>query len=236
MPMSQITPDFDWRAHALAKPWYVLTYRNQDAVNFVLGSFTRPGKVGFAVGWQGACLFADPADVVVSHLNTDFHPWEIWQAEPRRMLRMQPAAAMEGSEEPAYLWVRSFEVVARMPRGFEYGPHGAAVTRLIDHLGSLDPHPPLDDALTDPAYRAAFSELSTQLENTAIPDHARWLAQDIFKKRAMANPGLGADSRVRHRAFTNSYELHMGDLIAAVLTGLELPRPIADYWGLTASA
>lgn len=232
--MTQTTPQYNWRARALAKPWYVLTYRNQDAINAVWGKFLYPGKVGVSLDWQGACLFSDPADVVLPSFDKRRHPWEIWRAEPRRSLRMQPEASMRGEgTKPTLLWVRSYEVVERMPYGFEYGPTGGMVSGIIEHLGSMNPHPPLAGALADPAYRAAAAEVKSQ--TGATPDHARWLAHQVFENHALANPGLGAESTDRYRAFKGDYESHMGDLITATLAGVDLPAPITEYWGLPPS-
>ena len=129
------------RADIASRPWYVAAFRGRDVINPQPFAKLRPGRRLVSLSWNGFRLFDEPSHMI-GFGYAFCMPWDVWQVRPLRPLRYQATLVPEFATRQ--LRARRIEVVAPMPPGFEFGPNGWAVRRIVEQLAQSPPRPLTD--------------------------------------------------------------------------------------------
>ena len=159
--MTDMAPmDAQASAEISSRPWYVAAYGGRDTINIQGFAKLRPGRRVTSRAWNGFRLFEEPADMANFGKAHGFMPWEVWQVRPLRVLGSEPMLRHEARQIRA----RQLEVVRCMPLGFEFGPNGRNVRRLVEELAQTQ-----DKQRDDRTLRAEYEIAMTFLEDQRGP-------------------------------------------------------------------
>ncbi|MFB1299588.1 hypothetical protein ACAG24_029205 [Mycobacterium sp. pW049] len=214
-------------ADIAARPWYVAAYRGRDTINIQGFAKLRPGRRLTSLAWNGFRLFEEPVDMVNFGKAHSFMPWEVWKVKPLRVLGHEPKLRHEARQIRA----RQLEVVGCMPPGFEFGPNGWNVRRLVEQLARAQ-----DKQRADRTLRSEYEIAMTFLEDQRGPggwlhDARVSLAYDYLDSLA-SGPSNGPFGRWKH----HGRKMPAHTLIDAAVAGLPIPAVITRHWGLDQNA
>ena len=149
------TLDAQARADIASRPWYVAAFDGRDIVNHQPFGKLRPGRRLVSLSRNGFRLFDKPSHLI-GFGYAFCMPWDVWQVRPLRPLRYQPTLVTDFATRQ--LRARRIEVVAEMPPGFEFGPNGWVVRRIVEQLAQSPPRPVTDH----PDYEIGLTFLEDQ--------------------------------------------------------------------------
>ena len=214
------------RAEISSCRWYVAAYDGRDATNPQMFAKLRPKRRLTSLTWSGFRVFEEPAYMVNFGYAHLYLPWEVWEVKPKRVLGYEPSLLHEARQIRA----RHLEVVQCMPPGFEFGPNGANVRRLVEQLARTQRQPPPADRRPDPDYEAAMTFLVDQRGPTSWLHDARVsLARTYFDclvSGSVTGP-IGRGTRQTAAA------IPAHTLIEAAVSGLSIPEVVNRKWGLS---
>jgi hypothetical protein len=217
------TLDAQARADIASRPWYVAAFRGRDTVNPQPFGTLRAGRRLVSLSWNGFRLFDEPSNMIGFGYAHLYMPWEVWKVKPLHSLRY------EGTSVPDFatrqLRARRIEVLEPMPPGFEFGPNGWAVRRIVEQLAQSPPRPVTDH----PDYAVGLTFLADQRGPlNRLHDSRAALAHTYLDCLASGSP-TGPIGRWKHHlpADTPVFEL-----LDAAVAGLQIPEAVALRWGL----
>jgi hypothetical protein len=222
------TMDAQARAEIFSRPWYVAAYRGRDAINPQAFARLRPGRRLTSRTWNGFRVFEEPANMVNFGYAHQFMPWDVWEVRPLRVLGYEPMLHHEARQIRA----RRLEVVQCMPPGYEFGPNGQNVRRLVEQLVQTQRKQP-DDRRLHPDYEVAMTFLEDQRGPSSWLHDARVSLAYTYLDCLASGSATGPTGRwTRHVAA----EVPARTLIEAAVAGLSLPEVITRHWGLNQGA
>lgn len=150
------------------------------------------------------------------------------EVKPLRVLGREPMLRHEARQIRA----RQLEVVGCMPPGFEFGPNGRNVRRLLEQLARAQ-----DKQRDDRTLRSEYEIAMTFLEDQRGPggwlhDARVSLAYDYLDSLASGSSAGPVGRWKRHGA--GRMPAHI--LIDAAVAGLPIPAVITRHWGLDQDA
>lgn len=209
-------------AEISASPWYVAAHRSRDAINVQEFSKLRTGRRLISRSWNGFRLFEEPAYMVNFGYAHLYLPWEVWQVTPIRVRGYEPMLHHEARQIRA----RGLQVVRRMPPGFEFGPNGSNVRKLVEQLAQA--HPP-SDRRPHADYEMAMTFLEDQRRPGSWLHDARVSLAHTYLD--VLTSGSATDPIGRWDRHTPA-NLPAHTLIDAAVAGLSIPEAVTRHWGL----
>ena len=217
------TFDAHARADIASRPWYVAAFRGRDVVNPQPFGKLRTGRRLVSLSWNGFRLFDDPSHMI-GFGYAFCMPWDVWQVRPLRPLRYQ--ATLVPDFATRQLRARRIEVVTPMPPGFEFGPNGRVVRRIVEQLAQSSPSRPVTDHRD---YEVALTFLEDQRGPLNRLHESRvTLAHTYLDCLASGSP-TGPIGRWAHYLPGNPPVV---ELLDAAVAGLQIPEAVALRWGL----
>jgi hypothetical protein len=219
-----MTPlDAQARADIASRPWYVAAFRGRDIVNphQPFGKL-RPGRRLVSLSRNGFRLFDEPS-YMIGFGYAFCMPWDVWQVRPLRPLRYE--ATLVPDFATRQLRARRIEVVAPMPPGFEFGPNGWSVHRIVEQLAQSPPRPVIDH----PDYEVGL---------TFLEDHRGPLSRLHDSRVALAHTYLDCLASGSSTGPTGRWKNYLPghppvfELLDAAVAGLQIPEGVAARWGL----
>ncbi|MEX7470769.1 hypothetical protein AB4Z39_13780 [Mycobacterium adipatum] len=213
------------RAEISSRPWYVAARRGRDAINLQAFARLRPGRRLTSRTWSGFRLFEEPAYMVNFGWAHLYMPWEVWEVRPMRVLGYEPMLHHEARQIRA----RQLQVVHRMPPGFEFGPNGPNVRRLIEQLAQAQRKQP-DDRRQHRDYEIAMTFLEDQRGPSSWLHDARVSLACTYLDCLTSGSATGPIGRWTSHV---AARLPARTLIDAAVSGLSIPEAVALQWGLS---
>lgn len=207
-----------------APPCYVAAYRDRDAINVQALAKLRPGRRLFSRKWSGFRLFEEPADMVNFGYAHLYMPWDVWEVRPLNVLGYEPRLHHEGRQIRA----RRVEVVRCMPPGFEFGPNGPNVRRLVEQLARAQRTRPRDRPRPQ-EYEIAMTFLEDQRAPGGWLHDARVSLAYAYLDSLVSGSSTGPVGRWKRGV---DAAVPAGTLIDVAVAGLQIPDVITRYWGL----
>ena len=216
------TLDAQARADIASRPWYVAAFDGRDIVNHQPFGKLRPGRRLVSLSRNGFRLFDEPSHLI-GFGYAFCMPWDVWQVRPLRPLRYQPTLVTDFATRQ--LRARRIEVVAQMPPGFEFGPNGWVVRRIVEQLAQSPPRPVTDH----PDYEIGLTFLEDQRGPLSRLHESRVrLAHTYLDCLASGSP-TGPIGRWERYLPANT---PVFELLDAAVAGLQIPDAVAQRWGL----
>lgn len=216
------TFDASARADIASRPWYVAAFRGRDVINYRPFGKLRPGRRLMSMSWNGFRLFDEPSHMI-GFGYAFCMPWDVWQVKPLRPLRYEPTLVPDFATRQ--LRARRIEVVARMEPGFEFGPNGWAVRRIVEQLAQSPSRP----VTTDPDYGAGLTFLGDQRGPLSRLHESRVALAHAYLDCLASGSPTGPIGRWDGHlpADTPVFEL-----LDAAVAGLQIPEAVALRWGV----
>lgn len=205
-------------------PWYIAAYRGRNVINVQQFTKLRPGRRLTSLAWSGFRIFEEPADMVNFGYAHQAMPWEVWEVKPLRVIGPEPKL----SYEKRRILARRLEVVRCMPPGFEFGPNGTNVRKLVEQLARTRPTQTSLGPLPND-YEIAMTFLHDQRSPGDWWHDARVSLAYTYLDTLASGSVNGPIGRWKHHL---SRAVPTGTLIEAAVSGLPIPEVITRYWGL----
>jgi hypothetical protein len=208
------------------RPWYIAAYRGRDVINPEAFASLRTGRRLTSHHWKGFRLFNEPSYMIHFGYAHLYMPWEVWEVKPTRLLRFEPTTVADFADRQVR--ARRLEVVQRMPPGFEFGPNGAVVRRLVERLAQAPQQPPTARP-NSPEYAIAMTFLEDQCFQTEPLHDPRVAAATAYLDHLVSRSHTGRIERWnRHLPAA----IPVATLLDAAVAGLPIPDVVADHWSL----
>ena len=207
------------------RPWYVAAYRGRDAINVQSFAKLRPGRRLTSRTWSGFRLFEEPADMVnfgYAHLSM---PWNVWEVKPLRVINREPML----SHEAGQIRARQLEVLRCMPPGFEFGPNGFNVRRLVEQLAQNRATKPGFGPQLPDGYEIGMTFLEDQRAAGDRRHDARVSLEHTYLDCLASGSATGPIGRWKNHV---GRAVPARTLIDAAVSGFPIPDVITRYWGL----
>lgn len=214
------------RAEISTRPWYIAAYGGRDAINPQMFAKLRPRRRLTSRTWNGFRVFEEPAYMVNFGYAHLFMPWEVWEVKPRRVLGYEPSRLHEALQIRA----RHLEVVQCMPPGFEFGPNGQNVRRLVEQLAEVQRKQPPVDRRPDPDYESALTFLEDQRGPSSWLHDARVSLARTYLDCLVSGSATGPIGRGTRQL---PAEMPTHTLIDAAVSSLSIPEAVTRKWSLS---
>jgi hypothetical protein len=221
------TLDARARADVANRPWYVAAYHGHDVINPQAFASLRTGRRLTSHRWKGFRLFDEPAHTIhfgYAHLNM---PWEVWEVKPTRLLRFESTTVPDFAH--CQVRARRIEVVRRMPPGFEFGPNGAVVRRLVERLAQVPQQPPTARPHS-PEYEIAMTFLEDQCFQTEPLHDPRVAVATAYLDHLVSRSHTGRIERWNRHLLPAA--IPVATLLDAAVAGLPIPDVVTEHWSL----
>lgn len=216
--------DTDVDVEVGTRPWYIAAFGGRDVINMQEFAKLRPGRRLTSRAWSGFRIFEEPADMVNFGSAHQATPWEVWEVKPLRVIGREPKPR-HGARR---IRARRLEVVQCMPPGFEFGPNGHNVRKLVEQLARTRPtQTSLGPLSID--YEIAMTFLEDQRAPGDWWHDTRVSLAFTYLDTLASGSANGPIGRWKHHL---NRAVPTRTLIEAAVSGLPLPEVITRYWGL----